>query len=137
DLERLHGFAHGVAREAEALGQLLLGRKAIAGAEFAGDDHRLDLLDRLVCDCHGRSEEHTSELQSRENLVCRLLLEKKKLYDILLSLPYSGYELRRQVLLCRCYFRVGHSDFFQQHPVKMPGELHQRSIPLLYYMVQY
>src|SRR5690606_40656338 len=38
--------------------------------------------------CHGtgrdatgspdRSEEHTSELQSRENLVCRLLLEKKK-----------------------------------------------------------
>src|SRR5207302_4738192 len=26
----------------------------------------------------GRSEEHTSELQSRESLVCRLLLEKKK-----------------------------------------------------------
>src|SRR5207302_11275333 len=28
--------------------------------------------------CTDRSEEHTSELQSRENLVCRLLLEKKK-----------------------------------------------------------
>src|SRR2546427_5944884 len=28
--------------------------------------------------CHGRSEEHTSELQSQSNLVCRLLLEKKK-----------------------------------------------------------
>src|SRR5690606_41725362 len=28
-----------------------------------------------------RSEEHTSELQSRENLVCRLLLEKKKRKD--------------------------------------------------------
>src|SRR5690606_41209619 len=28
-----------------------------------------------------RSEEHTSELQSRENLVCRLLLEKKKRTD--------------------------------------------------------
>src|SRR6266511_1530531 len=27
----------------------------------------------------GRSEEHTSELQSREKLVCRLLLEKKKM----------------------------------------------------------
>src|SRR5690606_42098182 len=27
---------------------------------------------------HDRSEEHTSELQSRENLVCRVLLEKKK-----------------------------------------------------------
>src|SRR5436309_4821446 len=32
-----------------------------------------------------RSEEHTSELQSRENLVCRLLLEKKK--------PISGIAL--------------------------------------------
>src|SRR5690606_41818524 len=36
-------------------------------------------LDRCGgADEHGRSEEHTSELQSRENLVCRLLLEKKK-----------------------------------------------------------
>src|SRR2546430_11041589 len=32
---------------------------------------------RLV-DPFGRSEEHTSELQSQSNLVCRLLLEKKK-----------------------------------------------------------
>ena len=32
-----------------------------------------------------RSEEHTSELQSRTNLVCRLLLEKKKKND---QLPY-------------------------------------------------
>src|SRR5256886_8658820 len=29
----------------------------------------------------GRSEEHTSELQSQSNLVCRLLLEKKKQQD--------------------------------------------------------
>src|SRR3712207_7954130 len=29
-------------------------------------------------DCKSRSEEHTSELQSRQYLVCRLLLEKKK-----------------------------------------------------------
>src|SRR2546430_9048391 len=34
-----------------------------------------DLRDR---DAHHRSEEHTSELQSQSNLVCRLLLEKKK-----------------------------------------------------------
>src|SRR2546428_8490931 len=32
----------------------------------------------------GRSEEHTSELQSRSDLVCRLLLEKKKISDCLL-----------------------------------------------------
>src|SRR3712207_7837793 len=31
----------------------------------------------------GRSEEHTSELQSRQYLVCRLLLEKKKVYIML------------------------------------------------------
>src|SRR5690606_41293972 len=35
---------------------------------------QLDAIIRAV----PRSEEHTSELQSRENLVCRLLLEKKK-----------------------------------------------------------
>src|SRR3712207_8670993 len=34
------------------------------------------LVDRL------RSEEHTSELQSRQYLVCRLLLEKKKKYTV-------------------------------------------------------
>src|SRR3712207_7518999 len=31
--------------------------------------------------CRARSEEHTSELQSRQYLVCRLLLEKKKKKD--------------------------------------------------------
>src|SRR6266704_7185348 len=34
---------------------------------------------------HDRSEEHTSELQSRFDLVCRLLLEKKKKHDYSLS----------------------------------------------------
>src|SRR3712207_8119060 len=32
-----------------------------------------------------RSEEHTSELQSRQYLVCRLLLEKKQNYDLVLT----------------------------------------------------
>src|SRR2546427_5781775 len=32
-----------------------------------------------------RSEEHTSELQSQSNLVCRLLLEKKKILHVLLQ----------------------------------------------------
>src|SRR2546430_12740634 len=37
-------------------------------------------LNHLVDDkMHARSEEHTSELQSQSNLVCRLLLEKKKI----------------------------------------------------------
>src|SRR5690606_41904349 len=38
--------------------------------------------DQLFLRCHlRRSEEHTSELQSRENLVCRLLLEKKNIIE--------------------------------------------------------
>src|SRR5690625_7182994 len=36
------------------------------------------LLEASIDGAHGRSEEHTSELQSRGHLVCRLLLEKKK-----------------------------------------------------------
>src|SRR5690606_39594891 len=40
-------------------------------------DAGLNVDDELIA-INGRSEEHTSELQSRENLVCRLLLEKKK-----------------------------------------------------------
>src|SRR3712207_8277199 len=44
---------------------------ALGGAELAQLTRRMS--DRLA-----RSEEHTSELQSRQYLVCRLLLEKKK-----------------------------------------------------------
>src|SRR5690606_41612552 len=58
---------------ATAMGTL---RSAVRRAGQAG-------VGRWAC----RSEEHTSELQSRENLVCRLLLEKKKkiLYKVLIK----------------------------------------------------
>src|SRR5260370_8686913 len=42
----------------------------------AADDHQFDVYHELGL--RNRSEEHTSELQSHLNLVCRLLLEKKK-----------------------------------------------------------
>src|SRR2546422_1844624 len=45
--------------------------RSLLGAETACEDHAGTLHLR-------RSEEHTSELQSRLHLVCRLLLEKKK-----------------------------------------------------------
>src|SRR2546428_1165546 len=45
--------------------------------------------DAGVGDC-ARSEEHTSELQSRSDLVCRLLLEKKKT-----SQSIAGYDISR------------------------------------------
>src|SRR2546422_2039584 len=43
-----------------------------------GRDRVLEARDLRAARGRGRSEEHTSELQSRLHLVCRLLLEKKK-----------------------------------------------------------
>src|SRR3712207_8337295 len=63
-------------RPPAAVGQHLHGghvKLVDVGALFAVD---LDADEPLV---HLRSEEHTSELQSRQYLVCRLLLEKKKI----------------------------------------------------------
>src|SRR5207302_7583990 len=57
------------AQQAADPGDIAFRRRAIE-AELPAQ--QLCRLDRR------RSEEHTSELQSRENLVCRLLLEKKK-----------------------------------------------------------
>src|SRR3712207_7913736 len=54
----------------EALGQLLERIEAPVVVHEAHD---------MAVDAGHRSEEHTSELQSRQYLVCRLLLEKKKL----------------------------------------------------------
>src|SRR3712207_8041620 len=63
------GAVHGRAARGEIRGvaqihDLTLGRHALRGQTGLGQD--------------ARSEEHTSELQSRQYLVCRLLLEKKK-----------------------------------------------------------
>src|SRR5438105_6099785 len=46
-------------------------------------EHRKDREGRLGAGRDRRSEEHTSELQSRVDLVCRLLLEKKKVQQII------------------------------------------------------
>src|SRR3712207_8324536 len=74
-----------ISQNALTLGQTLLGRTGLpppldghprsdtglAGIEPSGDT-------ALPVPVPSRSEEHTSELQSRQYLVCRLLLEKKK-----------------------------------------------------------
>src|SRR2546426_7221480 len=61
-------------------------------------------IDRVMARCRGdlpgayrlRSEEHTSELQSPCNLVCRLLLEKKKKYRTRASRPrHTRTRIRR------------------------------------------
>src|SRR5688572_32174751 len=52
------------------------------------DSRELDALRLAVGEVvNPRSEEHTSELQSQSNLVCRLLLEKKKTTKPLTELP--------------------------------------------------
>src|SRR5256885_13074296 len=49
-----------------------------------------------------RSEEHTSELQSPCNLVCRLLLEKKKTSIVLPRFSSSATEARSCCIWCDC-----------------------------------
>src|SRR3989442_11921180 len=67
--DRIRGAAAPAARARFARGDATADRAHAAGTPHAG---RADPCAR------SRSEEHTSELQSRPHLVCRLLLEKKK-----------------------------------------------------------
>src|SRR3712207_7456107 len=67
---------HGADSEAGKLAASVAGAFLLAGLVLFHS-----ILDSLIlfgAIHHGRSEEHTSELQSRQYLVCRLLLEKKK-----------------------------------------------------------
>src|SRR3712207_8951139 len=57
---------------------LLDGRLDGTIRSLPGDGDADSLLDAVLATARVRSEEHTSELQSRQYLVCRLLLEKKK-----------------------------------------------------------
>src|SRR5436309_4531122 len=65
-----------IAREKEAEHVRLVPRVAVEVQVVLGLRRRRE--ERALYLNGYRSEEHTSELQSRENLVCRLLLEKKK-----------------------------------------------------------
>src|SRR3712207_8692940 len=73
--------------------QEFLGVGTTHGAKIAarkqGRMARKKMLRREVASLERRSEEHTSELQSRQYLVCRLLLEKKKHSPLVLYNPIS------------------------------------------------
>src|SRR5438046_6884990 len=56
----------------------LVEREAPRPQALAAAEQGLEALGRAAGVVRARSEEHTSELQSLTNLVCRLLLEKKK-----------------------------------------------------------
>src|SRR2546426_981537 len=70
-------------------------RSALDVVKLNADDA---FLKRFVAS-HNRSEEHTSELQSPCNLVCRLLLEKKK-KKLATILPRTTTRLSTQIFLC-------------------------------------
>src|SRR5699024_11347951 len=66
--------------------------KEVAKQDFSARLTITDVADNLILTTIGnlldyRSEEHTSELQSRFDLVCRLLLEKKKLITLCCDTP--------------------------------------------------
>src|SRR3712207_7270666 len=65
--------------------ELLAGLVAEALAGAAADPGGLDRFVVGLRELFERSEEHTSELQSRQYLVCRLLLEKKKQFIIIFN----------------------------------------------------
>src|SRR5690349_25052922 len=62
----------------DALPICLLARTTSASDGVLGTQQFVADSVALLNELPGRSEEHTSELQSRRDLVCRLLLEKKK-----------------------------------------------------------
>src|SRR3712207_8652114 len=66
-----------VGREAGAAGVVQEGVEGVAAAG-AEADHGPPVVGQAGAEAAQRSEEHTSELQSRQYLVCRLLLEKKQ-----------------------------------------------------------
>src|SRR3989442_6305706 len=59
--------------------------RSLASARWLTEKHWYRVITRR--DPPARSEEHTSELQSRPHLVCRLLLEKKKKYLHYITTP--------------------------------------------------
>src|SRR5688572_32207383 len=65
-------------RRANSVSQTLGARPAAGGGGRSGRAIPLPDLAESALSGVARSEEHTSELQSQSNLVCRLLLEKKK-----------------------------------------------------------
>src|SRR3712207_8900819 len=63
----------------------------LAMSDINNGRHRPSARRRRWEGCNKRSEEHTSELQSRQYLVCRLLLEKKKKQNFSLTLRTNYY----------------------------------------------
>src|SRR5207249_8874987 len=100
--------------------------EALEGVDAAGGSILLNGFKRYRCASKlrirmapfaslGRSEEHTSELQSRFDLVCRLLLEKKKKITIL------AYHNGRNSPIARCRSPCSYRIRARTLPVRLPA----------------
>src|SRR2546427_3963882 len=71
-------------------------KKPVQAASEAGGEEAAAVAEEAL-----RSEEHTSELQSQSNLVCRLLLEKKKkkLGKVMRHLPENQVHIGKTAIL--------------------------------------
>src|SRR5690625_7013751 len=84
--ERIYSLVHKSVKEGSAIQQKIFEWALREGEKYWKGARGLTSLNKMIADKlvfnklkerTGRSEEHTSELQSRGHLVCRLLLEKK------------------------------------------------------------
>src|SRR5207244_13634752 len=76
--KRVHGCAGGILLQLSHHGRHQVEGLPDVGKLLQDAHHAVVVLERVHAGPRQRSEEHTSELQSPDHLVCRLLLEKKK-----------------------------------------------------------
>src|SRR5207249_5070444 len=84
----------------EGVAQVVLGRRAARGKKRQSNLFLQQSDDAFEPKLGQRSEEHTSELQSRFDLVCRLLLEKKKPQQKFFDSDIAGLD-------CLCHSAAG------------------------------
>src|SRR2546430_7034266 len=84
-----------------ALALIAQGHVLLEGVPGVGKTLLAKTIARLLSLQYGRSEEHTSELQSQSNLVCRLLLEKKK-PALHTNSPGCHNRSRRRIVAASC-----------------------------------
>src|SRR3712207_8327340 len=96
----------------------VLGTGAVANAYGVSNG-----IANLIYELFLRSEEHTSELQSRQYLVCRLLLEKKKKTNTLRRLNAIKTRITKSVprsLLLHIFSLSNSNIYLSYHPDRLP-----------------
>src|SRR3712207_6889075 len=131
-VERAEAHAHVGARLAGLGARRRFGDGAGAADDARRVEREVDRRRRLGAHAE-RSEEHTSELQSRQYLVCRLLLEKKIRFDLVQDPPHLVRSSDRPLPSLPGGLRLTDA-FYHLHPPPRPPTrptLHPPSLPYL------